>query len=91
MHRDEDIFGYFQGSIPSKEDGGSSRSVPSSPRYPSQQSADTAENSVQTLGDTFGCVPTHAVTCTVGRKHSLARNHLKSSEEIAKLLSSFIS
>ena len=92
MHRDEDIFGYFQGSVLSKDqESGSSRSVPSSPRYPSQQSADTAENSVQTLGDTFGCVPTHAVTCTVGRKHSLARNHLKSSEEIAKLLSSFIS
>ena len=42
------------------------------------------------LASTFEGVPATITTCTVGRKHSLAKNHLKGSGEIAELLNLFI-
>jgi len=89
MHRDEDIFSYFHNESENGKDGKGSVSV--------SVSADSAEGNqdkdpsqVLSLAHIFGLprMP-QVITCTVGRKHSLAKNHLKSSEEITKLLQSW--
>ncbi|QDZ24229.1 alpha,alpha-trehalose-phosphate synthase [Chloropicon primus] len=66
MHRDEDLFSYFD--------------------KPTEEFAE----GLPTLAATFGGCPKHITTCTVGRKHSLAKHHLKSSLDIADLLGLFV-
>ena len=47
---------------------------------------DTSVESGESFVKTFGSQPQHIITCTVGRKHSLAKKHLKSSVDIIRLL-----
>jgi trehalose 6-phosphate synthase/phosphatase len=92
MHRDEDIFAYFDKPTEGIEGKNAKEEIPNSPRY--TQGMNIHEDNTRvtdnlTLFDIFGS-PKHIFTCTVGRKHSLAKKHLKSSAEIAILLKTFV-